>query len=287
MIFHIYNLLHTYLAFVMTTINRKNILFLCTGNSARSQLAHALLMHRANAFYNVYSAGTHPEVIDPRAIKALSDLNIDTHALYAKSLSEYSDMHFDTVITLCEEAQALCRNYEQSNQQLAWHLTDPKSRSQNYAFERTLQEIDDLISLFLVAELPANLLPECAASLHTEHSLDIAPNEFYKCLTDDIRLKALMLTHYHGELCVCELMAALDEESQPKLSRNLAVLKKSQIIIGRKHGQWMFYRINPALPQWIKTVIAQTTRHNISLISDSIQTLKTMDNRPSKNKFCG
>ncbi len=271
----------------MRNINRKNILFLCTGNSARSQLAHALLVHRASEFYDVYSAGTHPEVVDPRAIKALSDLGIDTHALYAKSLSEYSDMHFDTVITLCEEAQALCRNYKQSNQQLAWHLTDPKSRSQHHAFERTLLEIDDLISLFLVSDLPTNLRPKELVSLDTEDPLEISPADFYKCLTDDIRLKALMLTHYHGELCVCELMEALDEESQPKLSRNLAVLKKSQIIIARKHGQWMFYRINPALPQWIKTVIAQTTRHNISLISSSIQTLKTMDNRPSKDKFCG
>lgn len=271
----------------MTIVNRKSILFLCTANSARSQLAHALLVHRASEFYDVYSAGTHPEIVDPRAIKALSNLGIDTSQLYAKSLSEYADMHFDTVITLCEEAQTFCRHYKQSNQQLAWHLTDPKARTQHHAFERTLLEIDDLISLFLVSDLPPNLLPREITSLPTEDALEIAPNDFYKCLTDDIRLKALMLIHYHGELCVCELMEALDEESQPKLSRNLAVLKKSHIIVARKHGQWMFYRINPALPQWIKTVVAQTTRHNISLISPSIKTLKTMDNRPSKDKFCG
>jgi len=263
---------------------RKSILFLCTGNSARSQLAHALLVHRASEFYDVYSAGTHPETVDPRAIKALDDLGIQTNELYAKSLTNYANKHFDTVITLCEDAHALCRNYEQSNQQLAWHLTDPKSRQQSYAFERTLQEIDDLISLFLAADLvnENSLSPD----IFNDDELKVLPNEFYKCLTDDIRLKSLMLTHYHGELCVCELMTALNEDSQPRLSRNLAVLKKAQIIIGRKHGQWMFYRLNPALPQWIKTVIAQTTRHNISLISNSIEILKTMTDRPSKDKFC-
>lgn len=57
--------------------------------------------------------------------------------------------------------------------------------------------------------------------------------------------------HYHGELCVCELMEGLNEANQPKVSRNLAVLKKSQIIVDRKHGQWVFYRINPALPLWL------------------------------------
>lgn len=268
---------------IMTSIIRKSVLFLCTGNSARSQLAHGLLDHRASEFYDVYSAGTHPEIVDPRTIKVLSDLNIKTDTLYAKSLENYADKHFDTVITLCEEAHELCRNYEQSNQQLSWHLTDPKSRQQNYAFERTLQEIDDLISLFLAADLPTY---DASNELTTTASITVKPNDFYKCLTDDIRLKALMLTHYHGELCVCELMTALNEDSQPKLSRNLAVLKKAHIIVGRKHGQWMFYRINPDLPQWIKTVIAQTTYHNISMISDSIQTLKTMSDRPSKNKFC-
>ena len=157
-----------------------------------------------------------------------------------------------------------------------------KSRHQEHAFAKTLQEIDDLISLFLAAELP-----QLNTAVDDEAAIDLEPTLFYKSLTDDIRLKALMLTHYHGELCVCELMTALDEESQPKLSRNLAVLKKADIITGRKHGQWVFYRINPQLPQWAKTVIAQTTRHNLALISDSINSLKSMNDRPSKNKFCG
>ena len=112
------------------------------------------------------------------------------------------------------------------------------------------------------------------------------PITFYKCLTDEIRLEALMLTHYHGELCVCELMEALGEQSQPKMSRNLAVLKKSQIITDRKNGKWVFYRINPEMPLWIKSVIAQTTENNIPLISSYLERLAKMKNRPDKESYC-
>lgn len=266
----------------MTINNRQRVLFLCTGNSARSQLAQALLTHRASEYFDVMSAGTHPETVDSRAIKALSDLGINAQGLYAKSFDEIAGQHFDTVITLCDDAQAQCRDYEYTAQQLAWHLPDPKTRQQPYAFEKTAQEIDDLISLFLAAELPAY-----TSIVDESRAIFLEPTAFYKCLTDGIRLQALMLTHYHGELCVCELMTALDEESQPKLSRNLALLKKANILTVRKHGQWVFYRINPQLPQWAKTVIAQTTRHNLALITDSINALKLMTNRPSKDKFCG
>ena len=110
----------------MATNNRKSVLFLCTGNSARSQLAQALLTHRAGEFLEVSSAGTQPESVDPRALKVLEDLAIDTSALYAKAFSELDGQHFDTVITLCDDAQAQCREYQHTSQQLAWHLPDPK-----------------------------------------------------------------------------------------------------------------------------------------------------------------
>jgi ArsR family transcriptional regulator len=95
-----------------------------------------------------------------------------------------------------------------------------------------------------------------------------------------------MMTQNHGELWVCELMEAKEEDSQPKVSRNLAVLKKSKIITDRKHGQWVFYRINPKLPLWAKTVIAQTTENNIPLINKELQRLNIMKNRPDKALFC-
>ena len=95
-----------------------------------------------------------------------------------------------------------------------------------------------------------------------------------------------MLIEYHGELCVCELMEALEEDVQPKISRNLAVLKKANVITDRKHGQWVFYRINPELPLWAKTVVAQTTENNTHLIEREIGRLDTMQNRPDRAGFC-
>lgn len=114
----------------------------------------------------------------------------------------------------------------------------------------------------------------------------VEPTSFYQCLTHTIRLKTLMLAHYHGELCVCELMEAIEEDSQPKVSRNPAVLKKAKIITDRKQGQWVFYRINLELPLWAKSVIAQTTENNIPLINNELQRLDKMQHRPDKVSFC-
>ncbi|QBG37323.1 metalloregulator ArsR/SmtB family transcription factor [Litorilituus sediminis] len=266
----------------MTNALKTRVLFLCTGNSARSQMAEAILKYRASDKYDVYSAGTHPEQVDKRAIAALQKMAITTQDLAAKDLSIFAGQKFDYVITLCDKANSECRSYPGARQQLAWDFIDPKSRQSSTAFDDSLQEINNRISMFL-------LVDNCDAAdfkQATSSEFALTPTDFYKTLTDDIRLKSLMLTHYHGELCVCELMVALEQESQPKVSRNLAVLKKAQILTDRKHGQWVFYRINPDLPLWAKTVIAQTTEHNVPLIMSALQRLKTMNNRPDKASFC-
>jgi ArsR family transcriptional regulator len=81
-------------------------------------------------------------------------------------------------------------------------------------------------------------------------------------------------------------MEALKEDNQPKVSRNLAVLKKASVIVDRKHAQWVFYRLNPNLPLWAKSVIAQTTENNVALINNELQRLANMKNRPNKSSFC-
>ena len=129
-------------------------------------------------------------------------------------------------------------------------------------------------------------LTKTAVNTEDTASSDFDPITFYKSLTDDVRLKALMLIEYHGELCVCELMEALEEDSQPKISRNLAVFKKANVITDRKHGQWVFYRINPELPVWAKIVVAKTTENNTHLIEHEIGRLDAMQNRPDRASFC-
>lgn len=101
----------------------------------------------------------------------------------------------------------------------------------------------------------------------------IDPLQFYKGLADETRLKSLMLIHMEGELCVCELMAALDE-AQPKVSRHLALLRSDKILLDRRQGQWVYYCLNPDLPSWAKTVLAQTTESNRAFVADNLK--KTM-----------
>lgn len=262
----------------MPQIKKITVLFLCTGNSARSQMAEALLRAKGADKFEVYSAGTHPEQIDERALNAIRVFGLSSEDLKSQNINEFAGKKFDYVITLCDKANNECRHYPGAIQQLAWDFPDPKTRLTDKPFISTLNELNSRISMFLL------IVSKSDTSRETESTFD--PISFYKCLTDDIRLKTLMLTHYHGELCVCELMHALQEESQPKVSRNLAVLKKANILSARKHEQWVFYRINYELPQWAKSVIAQTTENNSALISESLLRLAALQTRPNKVTIC-
>lgn len=111
------------------------------------------------------------------------------------------------------------------------------------------------------------------------------PLSFYKCLADETRLRCLMLIEQEGELCVCELMAALDE-IQPKISRHLAQLRKCQLLQDRRQGQWVFYRINPTLPEWARQVLRHTTQDNPQFIESNLDNLRRMGDRPERAQVC-
>ncbi|CZF81224.1 HTH-type transcriptional repressor AseR [Grimontia celer] len=113
----------------------------------------------------------------------------------------------------------------------------------------------------------------------------ISPVNFYKCLADETRLKTLMLLQQEGELCVCELMEAL-EESQPKVSRHLAQLRKCQLLTDRRQGQWVFYSISSALPTWAKEVLAVTTDSNPVFLQECMTRLCKMGDRPERASTC-
>jgi ArsR family transcriptional regulator len=271
--------------------NKKTVLFLCTGNSARSQMAEALLRHSAGDQFSVFSAGTRPEEIDARALSVLAMFDVSSAGLASNNVSDFNERVFDYVITLCDSASLECRDFEHAQQQMAWDFPDPKVMTGLNPFATTLHALNNRISLFIQLETIQLETKAKTTSVEVNPVLkqsctNVEPTVFYKCLTDDIRLKTLMLANYHGELCVCELMHALGEDSQPKVSRNLAVLKKAGIITDRKRGQWVFYRINVALPIWLKNVISETTNSNVSLIENANQRLFSMRNRPGKESFC-
>ena len=107
----------------------------------------------------------------------------------------------------------------------------------------------------------------------------------FKCLSDDTRLKACLLLAEHGELCVCELVVALDV-IQPKISRHLAQLRKAGLLTDRKQGQWVYYRINPELPRWTLDIIKQTQQNNIDYVDNCNARLQGMTDRPPASGCC-
>ncbi len=270
-------------------MSTKSILFLCTGNSARSQMAEAILRHIAGDSHNVVSAGTQIVPIDPRTHATLKKFSIDDSMLCSTHFDEVINQSFDYVITLCDDADRVCLEYSGANKlkalnQISWSFIDPKAET---------NANDPLIfdKVFLAIYTRLKMLLDIDNQISTEALLDnqipkFEPTVFFKGLTDDIRLNSLMLMIYFGELCVCELMTALQEDSQPKVSRNLAVLKKAGILSDRKHGQWVFYRVNPQLPQWAKSVLAETAENNINQVIEQVARLTQMADRPSKSRFC-
>lgn len=106
-----------------------------------------------------------------------------------------------------------------------------------------------------------------------------SPVELFKCLADETRSRIVLLVAREGELCVCELTAAL-ELSQPKISRHLAQLRQGGLLADRRQGQWVFYRLHPELPQWVSTLLQGTLQASEHWLNADIQRLQTMNDRP-------
>lgn len=116
--------------------------------------------------------------------------------------------------------------------------------------------------------------------------MKLKPDELLKLLSDTTRLRSLMLLLEEGELCVCELTYALDE-IQPKISRHLAALRDNQVVMDRRSGQWIYYRINPRLPGWAGDILkaALTGMKRDRRYTGDSRKLKSMPNRP-ENRIC-
>ena len=84
------------------------VLFICTGNSARSQMAEAILGRLGGSDFDVQSAGTHPGGVNPLTVRALSEIGVDWSGARSKSVVEYLDEPFDYVITVCDQAREAC-----------------------------------------------------------------------------------------------------------------------------------------------------------------------------------
>lgn len=99
------------------------------------------------------------------------------------------------------------------------------------------------------------------------------PLYLYKALSEETRLNSLLLMQSKGELCVCDLMSALNL-SQPKVSRHLAELRKHNLVIDDRRGKWVHYRVNPELPEWALQVLELTLSNNQPMIEQELQVIE-------------
>ncbi len=103
----------------------KTILILCTGNSARSQMAEGILKHITQNVYDIYSAGTKPSIVRPEAIKALAEIGIDISTNRSKSVDEFADIEIDYVLTVCDNANKNCPYFPAKTKIIHHSFEDP------------------------------------------------------------------------------------------------------------------------------------------------------------------
>jgi arsenate reductase len=104
---------------------KKRVLILCTGNSARSQMAEGLLRHDAGERFEVESAGTKPSIVRPEAIAAMAELGIDISGHWSKSVKKFDGQKFDYVITVCDSARESCPVFFGAAERMHHSFDDP------------------------------------------------------------------------------------------------------------------------------------------------------------------
>ena len=132
------------------------VLILCTGNSARSQMAEGLLRHDGGAAFEVASAGTKPSHVRPEAIAAMREIGIDISGHRSKSVDEFAGQEFDYVITVCDNAKESCPVFPAATKRIHWSLEDPAAvqgtEEQKLAeFRRVRDQLRSLLRHFVEA----------------------------------------------------------------------------------------------------------------------------------------
>ena len=134
------------------------VLFVCTGNSARSQMAEAVLREIGKGAFETYSAGTEPRGVNPLTVRALANAGIDISGARSKSVSELIGQQLDYVVTVCDRARETCPVFPGGANALHWGFDDPAEATGTDAerlavFERVLGEISTRLRAFAPAAL--------------------------------------------------------------------------------------------------------------------------------------
>jgi len=134
------------------------VIFVCTGNSARSQMAEAILREQGGGRFEVVSAGVDPRGVHPMTIAALAKAGIDISGARSKPVGEFLGQRFDYVITVCDRARASCPVFPGGSETLHWGLDDPvevegTDAERQAAFDRVLVEVGRRINAFIPVAL--------------------------------------------------------------------------------------------------------------------------------------
>jgi len=135
-------------------MSRIRVLFLCTGNSARSIIGAALLEQIGGDAFDVHSAGTQPKGVNPYTLRVLAQAGVDASGERSKHVSEYESQSFDYVITVCDAAAEQCPLFPGAPARIHWSFTDPAALEGTddeklAAFRRTLREMQARVSTFV------------------------------------------------------------------------------------------------------------------------------------------
>ena len=133
--------------------DRKRVLILCTGNSARSQMAEGLLRDMAGERFEVASAGVSPTHVRPEAIEVMREIGIDISAHRSKSVDEFTGQEFDYVITVCDNANQECPIFPGKTKRIHWSIEDPavvegEEDARLAAFRRGRDELSERLKNF-------------------------------------------------------------------------------------------------------------------------------------------
>lgn len=132
---------------------RPRLLFLCTGNSARSQIAEALVEHRSAGTVRAHSAGSHPKPLHPNAVRVMAERGLDISGRRTKPLTRFARSRFDRVVTLCDKVREVCPELPGAPIVAHWSMADPAAAGEGEAsypaFQHVADEIEDRIALLL------------------------------------------------------------------------------------------------------------------------------------------
>ena len=138
-------------------MDKKKVIFICTGNACRSQMAEGLLRHMAGDKFEVYSAGSHPSRLHPASVAVMAEWNIDITHHTSEPIDDYLETGIDIVITVCDNAQQICPTFPGNVKRIHWGLDDPyhgwgAEPEDLLPYREIRDELKDRIKVFLTEQ---------------------------------------------------------------------------------------------------------------------------------------